>query len=452
MRPISSKESASADLFRHRLENIINMRHELVKLAQRIDWSQLDDQLAVYYSAEGRPGLSIRLMIGLHLLKHTYGLSDEEVCDRWRENPYFQYFTGEVYFQHDFPIERSSMTHFRHRIGSEPLKLLLQETLRIAYETGALRLKDTEKVAIDTTVQPKAITYPTDAKLLRKAIEKLGEAAKNAGINLRQSYVRVAKTATIKSGRYRHAKQMNRARKQEKSLRTMLGRLLRDIHRKKGESNPILDAALGKASQIWFQQKYGKKTLLSWHAPEVECIGKGKANMPYEFGCKVTLTTNVNPAPAGQFVLHAEALHGKPYDGHTLNAAVTGTTEIIGKEPTRIYVDDGYKGHNYPEKYRVYKSGQKRSITPTIRRELSRRTVIEPTIGHVKHDGLMARNYLKGQEGDRINALSAAIGFNMRQLLRWIRKLLSAFFRIFAFFTHYTVVLKINSQKPREAF
>jgi IS5 family transposase len=427
MRPNSPDSvDKSSDLFRHRLDNIIDLRHELVKLAERIDWSALDEKFGVHYSDEGRPGLSIRLMIGLHILKHTYNLSDEEVCNRWRENPYYQYFTGETYFQHTAPIERSSMTHFRKRVGEESLKLLLQESLRVAYATGALRIKDTERVAVDTTVQPKAVTYPTDAKLMKKAIEKLGEAAKDAGISLRQSYICVAKTAAMMSGRYRHAKQIKRAKREERKLRTWLGRLLRDVQRKKGESSEALEAVLTKAQQAWLQQKHGKKTMLSWHAPEVECIGKGKVGTPWEFGCKVTITTNVNPAPGGQFVLHAEALHGRPYDGHTLNDAISGTTAMVGKEPARIYVDLGYRGHNYEHKTHVYKSRQKRGITPAIKRELSRRTVIEPTIGHIKNDGRMARNYLLGTEGDKINAVLAAAGFNFRQLLRWIRKLFCA--------------------------
>lgn len=432
MRPNLPEQKDTAELFRSRLENIIDMRHELVQLARKLDWQRIDSHFAGFYSENGRPGLPIRLMVGLHMLKHMYALSDEEVCVRWKENPYYQYFTGEEYFQHRFPIERSSMTHFRNRVSEEALEKLLQESLQVAFQAKALKLSDLDRVAVDTTVQEKAVTFPTDAKLMVKAIERVGETAKDEGIELRQSYVRVAKEQLIKSARYRHAKQVNRARKAEKKLRTFLGRLIRDIRRKTlgQELSPKLSAVLDKAVSVWLQQKEQKKKIFSWHAPEVECISKGKAHKRYEFGCKVTLATNVNPAAGGQFVLVSRALHGAPYDGHTLKETIETIHSIVGKTPNRIYVDKGYTGHDYEHKQHVFKSGQKRGVIGKIKQELKRRTVIEPTIGHMKNDGLLGRNYLKGQKGDKINAILAAVGFNLRQLLNWFRKLLLTLLRI----------------------
>jgi len=238
--------------------------------------------------------------------------------------------------------------------------------------------------------------------------------------------VRVSKRTLVQVGRYRHAKQMKRAKKSQKKLKTYLGRVVRDIRRQINESSSlqeIFSQPLQKAHRILTQTKKTKDKLYSWHAPEVECIGKGKADKPYEFGCKVSLTTTVNPAPAGHFVLHTAALHGRPYDGHTLKPMMEAMEAWTGIEPKRIYVDKGYRGHDYPNKLRVFKSGQKRSITKAIKRELKRRSVIEPIIGHVKHEHRLNRNYLSGLVGDKVNALLAATGYNFRLILNWLRDL-----------------------------
>lgn len=412
------------DLFRSRLANIINMRHELVVLSKLINWQRLEEHFASFYSDEGRPANAIRMMVGLHLLKHIKGLSDELVCEEWRENPYMQYFCGEEYFCHDFPIERSGMTHFRGRVGEEALEILLQESLAAAYRAGAISPKDTQKVAIDTTVQEKAITHPTEHGLLLTAIENLGDAAKKEEISLRQSYVRVAKLAAIKAGRYIHAKQMKRAKGQIKFLRVRLKRIIRDIRRNMETTSETLETALSKAMRIGNQRRGDKNYLYAWHAPEVECIGKGKARKPYEFGCKASLATNLKPAKGGHFILHAQALHGNPFDGHTLKNAIDDIEKIVGAKPMQAFVDKGYKGHkldktNYPTD--IFITGAKRNITPQIKREMKRRAVIEPIIGHAKNDGLLGKNHLKGRHGDKINTTLAATGFNLRQLLRFIR-------------------------------
>lgn len=426
MKPKMIENQPQQDLFRARLDNIINLKHELVKLGEAIDWDFLVSKVEPFYSAEGRPGIPVRMMVGLHILKHMYNLSDESVCERWIHDPYFQYFCGEIYFQHNFPIERSSMTHFRKRVGEEFCISLLQESLHTAHQLGALETRHVERVVIDTTVQEKAITFPTDAKLRYQGIVKLGELSKKHGLNLRQSYVRVGKKQLVASGRYRHAKQMKRARKAENKLKTWLGRMIRDIERKleqQIELMPYFEEGLQKANQIYRQQKEDSNKIYSWHAPEVECISKGKVHKPYEFGCKVSITTNVNSAPAGHFVLHAKALHGNPYDGHTLNGVLSEINLQTGVEVERSYVDKGYRGHKHPKKNRIFISGQKRGITATIKRELKRRSVVEPVIGHLKNDGRLGRNYLHGREGDKINAVMVCAGYNFRLILKWLRKL-----------------------------
>jgi IS5 family transposase len=427
MRPKQQQKARHDDLFRARLDQIINMRHELVVLANKIDWAWLDAQLAESFSDQGRPAEPVRFMIGMFLLKHTYGLSDEQVWDRWVFDPYFQYFTGEEFFQHELRHERSGMSHWRNRIGDH-LDSLLQESLRIAHDSGALKKSDLARVTVDTTVQPKNITFPTDAKLLETAIQQLGKLTKEHNVPLRQSYGRLAKKAAMMAGRYAHAKQFKRMNRELKFLRTRLGRIIRDIRRKiEGDEELQMAFAvpLSKASQIRGQkQRQRGWKLYSWHAPETECIGKGKARAPYEFGVKVSLTTTNKRCKGGQFILHAKALPGNPYDGHTLKEVIEETEALTGREIERAYVDKGYVGHDAPKPNRVYRSGQKRGVHGQIRRELRRRSAIEAVIGHCKTDGHLGRNFLKGRPGDQINAVMSAVGYNFRLILKWLRRLL----------------------------
>ena len=427
MRPKKHQTTGSNDLFRARLDQIINLKHELAQLADKIDWDWIDGEVAPLYSDKGRPGIETRFAIGLLLLKHIYGLSDEGVCERWVYDPYFQHFTGEEFFQHAFPHERSDLSHWRKRLGDE-LELLLAESLRVAHESGALRTKDLKRVTVDTTVQPKAIAFPTDAKLLHAAIKGLNRLSQKHGVRLRQSYIRIAQRAAMMAGRYAHAKQFNRHRRQLRLLRTRLGRLIRDIRRKIAGQQQVeaaFETALSRASQIRSQQQRQRGwKLYSFHAPEVECIGKGKASAPYEFGVKVSVVTTNARAPGGQFVLHARALPGNPYDGHTLRTVIENTQKLTGCEIERAYVDKGYRGHDAPHPRRVFISGQKRGVFGAIKRELRRRSAIEPVIGHMKAEGHLGRCYLKGRAGDAANAILTAAGYNFRRILAWLRMLL----------------------------
>jgi IS5 family transposase len=423
-------ERQQKDLFRPALDKIIDMGHPLVRLAHEIDWGFIEEEFGeVYQHGAGQPPLPIRLMAGLMILKHMHSLSDEVLCARWVENPYFQYFCGEEFFRHDLPFERSSMSRWRGRLGDERLAALLQESLSVAHRTGAIETKDLERVVVDTTVQPKAIAHPTDARLMHKAIEKLVVLAKKSGIKLRQSYARVAKRAAIMVGRYTHAHQFNRAKRELKFLRTRLNRVIRDI-RRKTVGNPELTTRFAKllslAMRVSSQNKNQRgPKVYALHAPEVECIGKGKARTPYEFGCKVSVTTSATAPKGGQFVLHVKALSGNPFDGHTLGPIVDDLQQLTGIEAKRIHVDKGYRGHN-ADRFRVWITGQVRRTTATIRREMKRRAAVEPVIGHLKAEHRLGRNYLKGREGDRANAVLAAVGYNFHLLLRWFAALLRA--------------------------
>lgn len=439
MRPREREPATHDDMFRARLDQIINMKHALAALAQRIDWAFIDAEIAPLYSDRGRPGIETRFVVGLLLLKHIHALSDEELCERWVCDPYFQYFTGEEFFQHAFPHERSDLSHWRKRLGPK-LDVLLQESLRVAHGCGALRLSDTARISVDTTAMPKNVAFPGDARLMRAAIVGLNRLAKRHGLKLRQSYLRVAKRAALMAGRYAHAKQFKRATREERFLRTRLGRLIRDIRRKTqgdAELEPIFAEPLGRAAQIRAQRRRQRGwKLYSFHAPEVECIGKGKARAPYEFGVKVSLATTNGRAPGGRFVLHAQALPGNPVacpragrrpdpgDGHTLKGVVEATERLTGRSVERVYVDKGYRGHDVDNPGRVFISGQKRGVFAAIARELKRRSGIEPAIGHMKSQGHLGRCYLKGRDGDAANAKLCAAGYNFRLILAWLRALL----------------------------
>jgi transposase, IS5 family len=431
------RDDRQKDLLRPALDRIIDLGHPLARLAGEIDWGFLDGRFSsVCQPGPGQPGLPTRLVAGLFILKHMHNLSDEVLCARWIENPYYQYFCGELSFCHQLPFDRSSITRWRQRLGEEQLVALIQESLSVAHKTGALETKDLQRVVVDTTVQPKAIAHPTDARLMHRALEKLVRLAQREAVPLRQSYRRVAKRAAIMVGRYIHAHQFKRARRALKFLRTRLGRVIRDINRKI-EGRPELEARFARLLDLAIKVRHqdhrqrGPK-VYSLHAPEVECIGKGKARAPYEFGCKVSIATPVTSPKGGQFVLHAKALHGNPFDGHTLGPVITDLEKLTGVETRRIHVDKGYRGHTHPHKFRVWISGQVRRVTAAIRREMKRRAAVEPVIGHVKAEHRMDRNYLKGRDGDRMNAVLAAAGYNFGLLLRWLAELLRALIRMLA--------------------
>ena len=433
MRPKERRETGQSDLFRARLDQIVDPTHPLVRLAGSIDWGFLEAHCgAVYDDDPGRPPLPTRLMAGLAILKHLHDLSDEVLCARWIENPYFQLFCGEEFFQHQLPFDRSSLTRWRQRMGEDRLVALLQESLSVATRTGAAKPSDFTQVIIDTTVQEKAIAFPTDAKLLHRAREHLVRLAKRHGVSLRQSYARVGKRALIQYQRYAHAKQFRRAAKALRRLRTFLGRVIRDIGRKihgneslEGVFAPPLSLARRVKEQR--QRERGRK-VYALHAPEVECIGKGKAHKPYEFGVKVSVATPLQRCRGGQFVAHVQALPGNPYDGHTLATVLPAIEATIGAELDRVVTDAGYRGHHAPreKRFQVYVAGQKRGLSPAIKRAFRRRAAVEPVIGHLKSEHRMGRNHLAHRAGDAVNAVLAAVGYNFRLLLKWLA-LLCAF-------------------------
>ena len=420
MKPQTAPDLCTDDLFRQRLENLIDSRHELVKLAGLIDWEHFDTQWGDFFCEVGRPAIATRLIAGLHYLKHTYGLSDEQVVRRWAENPYWQYFCGETYFQHELPLNPSSLTRWRQRLGEQGVESLLSATIDAAIESKAVKARDLKRVTVDTTVQEKAIAFPTDSRLYNRARERLVRLAKTQDMPLRQSYVRVGPRLLFQNNRYGHARQLRRQRRTTSKLKTVLGRVYRDIGRRLAEQPESVQAAFAEpmalTKRLLDQLRHDKKKLYALHAPEVECIAKGKAHKRYEFGVKVSIATTNR----SNLVVGAQSLPGNPYDGHTLSSALAQVERLTGVRSERCYVDLGYRGHDVTD-VEVFKARQKRGVTGSIRRELKRRNAIEPIIGHMKIDGLLHRNHLKGTDGDAINVILCGAGQNLRLILNYLR-------------------------------
>jgi IS5 family transposase len=421
-------------LFQSRLDQIINLEHPLAKLARAIDWSVFEAEFGpCYCEGEGRPAKPIRLMVGLHYLKHAFDESDESVVERFLENPYWQYFCGNEYFEHALPLDPSSLVYFRRRVGAEGFEALLKETLETAKRGGLLKASECKRVNVDTTVQEKAVAYPTDPSLYQKMRVKLTAAARSRGIRLRRSYARAGKAALVMQNRYRHAGQHRRANKMTRRLKTWLGAVVRDLRRKAVVVDAELSGLLGMADRLLAQERETKKKLYSLHAPEVECISKGKAHKKYEFGVKVGIVSTSR----GNWILGSRALPGNPYDGHTLAETMAHAEAMSGVAVAHIHADKGYRGHDYTGGAEVHVSGsgpRKKSRWDQLWRR--RRSAVEPIIGHAKHDHRMERNYLKGSEGDKVNAVLAACGYNLRKLYKAFfgPEILAALQRLIRFF------------------
>lgn len=418
MKPLPKDPQGS--LFSVSLERICDPDQSLIRLARAIDWSAFEEAFGPLYCEDnGRPGKPIRLMVGLAILKAMFGESDEGLVEKWVQNPYWQYLCGETEFQHEFPIEPTMMGKWRKRVAAAGLEKLLTESIAAGLKTGAIRRAHLVRVNVDTTVQEKAIAFPTDSRLYHRMREKLVDEASRLGVELRQSYRRKSKRSLVMNGRYRHARQSKRANRELRRLKTYFGRVLRDLERKTQgiERDQRFSRHLALAWRLWHQKRDDRGKLYSLHAPEVECIAKGKVRVKYEFGCKVSFVTSSR----GNFFLGAQALHGNPYDGHTLNGALAQVDRLIPKgapKADEAFVDLGYRGHGVAGKtVHVVGRNQKRA-TPSLRRWMRRRAAIEPLIGHAKNDGGDARNHLLGREGDQMNAILMAVGFNFRKIAR----------------------------------
>jgi transposase, IS5 family len=416
-----------ADPTRPRLLDMIDTRHELVRLAALIDWSWFEEHWAgLFPSPEGRPATHPRLVAGLMYLQHAYGLSDEAVLARWVENPYFQHFTGEAFFQHRLPLHPSSLSRWRGRIGEEGVEWLLTKTVEAGRASGAVKPRSLSQVAVDTTVMEKAIAHPTDSRLYERARRSLVTLAQKVGIRLRQNYNRKAPRLAARAGRLAHARQFRRMRKALRTLRGYTGRVLRDIRRQvdavaEGPVRAKMLDRLDLVARLLRQTPKSRNKIYALHEPDVDCIAKGKARVRYEFGTKVSVAATL----AEGFVVGLRSMPGNPYDGHTLPDALQQVETLTGRRPSLAVVDRGYRGHGV-QGTRVLISGTRRGLTPRLSKLLRRRSAIEPEIGHMKSDGRLDRCPLRGRLGDTLFAVLCGCGHNIRKILAHLRALLAA--------------------------
>lgn len=434
MKPKKVRRDPQLDFFKVELTRIIDSRHPLVHLSHQIDWPAFNKRFDFEFSDEGRPGISTRLMVSLHYLKYSYNLSDEDAVSRWVENPYWQYFSGRQHFEYKFPIDPSSMTRWRKRIGSSGAEELLKQTILTAMKSKYLKRKQCERVSVDTTVQTKAIRFPTDARLYDRMREKIVKRAKEEGVNLRQSYERVGKRSLRRQQNYTHAKQMRRSARETRKLKTYLRRIVQDIERKSSDPSQKLKDLLKLAKRLMEQQRHSKNKIYSIHEPEVVCIAKGKVHQRYEFGSKAGFVVSAK----GNWILGAQSFGNNPYDGHTLRKNIEQAEEYSTVKIKQAICDLGYRGHGLEELKVDLVPRQKNKVSQSVRRWWRRRNAIEPIIGHNKSDHRLNRNQLSGTLGDELNVLFSASGFNIKKLLR-------AFWLWFQ--TLFNLILKLNFQK-----
>lgn len=417
-------------MFKSTLKQILNPRHSLVLLADELAWHEFEKEFGHLYSNTGLPAKPIRLMVGLLILKQLKGLGDETVVKEWVQNPYFQYFCGESEFQWEAPCDPSDLVHFRNRIGKDGVDKILKVSIDIQPEKDKRRAM--KMVSLDTTVQEKNITYPTDVKLSKKIIEHCQRIATREGIKLRQSYRRIVKKLMLMQRFAHHPRNYPKAQKAKRKMRTIAGRLVRELKRK------LPDNQLGQYferlevyEKVLKQNKSDKNKIYSLHEPHVACIAKGKVAKKFEFGSKVSVAMSKEE----NMVLAVVNYAGNPNDSKTVEDTLNKVEEMTGQKVKGAIVDRGYKVKKTVNGTQIIKpsplgSGSTAYERMKMRKYFRRRSAIEPVISHMKNQYRMKRNYLKGEQGDVINAVLAGAAFNFKRWLNQKLKEVSGFIHL----------------------
>ncbi len=411
------KEKFTSQLgFYSTFEEQLNHQHPLYKLSNHINWIVFDEAFKKHYSLnQGRPGKTIRLMVSLLILKQLRNLSDESVVEQWSENAYYQYFSGEQIFSSKKPCVPTELVEFRKRIGEAGVELILKESIRINGSDA-----DDDNLSGDTTVQEKNITYPTDDKLYKKIISKCRSIADKEGIQLRQSYIfTIKKLSTIQ--RFRRNKGGDaKARKASKKIKTIAGRLVRDVERKLSADTLLNHSAdLNLFKKVLSQKRGESNKVYSLHEPEVKCYTKGKEHKRFEFGSKASFLITQNTGVIVGALNFTETLH----DSKTVPEALEQYHRLMKKEPKNLFLDRGYRGPKKIGNTELHTPRPDKNISKSKRKRYKRRAAIEPIIGHLKHDYRMIRNYLKGTVGDAINVMMAAAAMNFKRMMnKWTRQ------------------------------
>ncbi len=416
-----SPDQAQVNIFGD-LKTLCNPNDSLIKLAEKIPWEQLEDSFSKLYSHTGRPSKPVRLMVSLLILKQLYNKGDETVVADWVQNPYWQYFSGEQYFQWKIPIEPSDLVHFRKRIGEEGVKKILKISVNL-FEKD----KKENEILIDTTVQEKNITYPTDVKLAKKIIEKCNKIAKKEGIDQRQSYRRTVKKLMLDQRFRKHPKKVKKAKASERKLKTISGRLIRELERKlESETMNYYREEIEIYKKVLNQKREDKEKIYSLHELEVCCIAKGKEHKQYEFGSKAAIAITKKSG----IIVGTASFSKNIYDGKTLDEIIEQTEITTGKKPKVAIVDRGFRGKKKVKGVEIVVPNRSKKETTNYqkkkaRERFRRRASIEPVIGHMKSDFGLGKNFLKGSIGDQINLELSAAAFNFKKYMNQIKKIFS---------------------------